>query len=328
MSTSHWAVPLIEQRADPFILLHDNYYYFIASVPEYDRLELRRSETLAALVQAEPVVIWQKPDRGEMSELIWAPELHRIDNTWVIYFAAAPTREIKDGLFQHRMFALTCTADDPLTGEWRECGRVETPLNSFSLDATHFVHQGKNWYLWAQKDPAIPGNSNLYLAELANPWSLKSKPVMLSRPEYDWECVGFSVNEGPAVIRHGNRLFVSYSASATDENYCMGLLWIDIDADPMAADNWQKSPVPVFKTSRENRQFGPGHNSFTVAETGEDVLVYHARNYTEIEGDPLYDPNRHTCIKTFSWDNDGMPVFGIPPANAPSGESKKADEID
>jgi GH43 family beta-xylosidase len=27
------------------------------------------------------------------------------------------------------------------------------------------------------------------------------------------------------------------------------------------------------------------------------VLVYHARNYTEIEGDPLYDPNRHTRLK-------------------------------
>lgn len=313
--SNHWPIPLIEQRADPFILRHQQHYYFIASVPEYDRLELRRATTLAGLAEAEAVVVWRKHDSGEMSELIWAPELHRIDGVWVIYFAAAPTREIKDGLFQHRMFAIACHDEDPVTGSWREGGQIVTPIDSFALDATHFVHQQKNWYLWAQKDPAIPGNSNLYLAELATPWSLKGKPVMLSRPEFSWECVGFSVNEGPAVIRHGNRLFVSYSASATDENYCMGLLWIDVDADPMQAMNWQKSPVPVFKTKRENHQFGPGHNSFTTAENGEDVLVYHARNYTEIDGDPLYDPNRHTCIKTFGWDRDGMPVFGEPPAN-------------
>lgn len=315
MSKETWPNPLIEQRADPFILREGNAYYFIASVPEYDRLEIRRASTLAGLATAEPVVVWRKPETGPMSELIWAPELHRISGTWVIYFAAAPTRDIKDGLFQHRMFVLSCSAEDPLAGEWQECGQMQVPIDSFALDATHFVHQGKNWYLWAQKDPAIPGNSNLYLAELETPWSIKGTPVMLSRPEYRWECVGFSVNEGPAVIRHGGRLFVSYSASATDENYCMGLLWIDANADPLAVENWQKSPEPVFATSWENRQFGPGHNSFTVAQSGEDVLVYHARNYTEIEGDPLYDPNRHTRIKTFSWDDNGMPQFGIPPAD-------------
>ncbi len=310
----NWPNPLIEQRADPFILRHGDSYYFIASVPEYDRLEIRRASTLTGLRDAQPAVVWRKPDSGPMSELIWAPELHLIDGSWIIYYAAAPTRAIKDGLFQHRMFALECRDSDPLTGTWHERGQVRTPIDSFALDATSFEHQGKHWYLWAQKDPAIPGNSNLYLAELENPWTLKTPPVMLSRPEYEWECAGFSVNEGPAAIRHGNRLFVSYSASATDENYCMGLLWIDADADPMQTANWSKSPRPVFTTHWLNRQYGPGHNSFTTAENGEDILVYHARNYTEIEGDPLWDPNRHTRIKTFRWNSDGMPDFGTPPA--------------
>ncbi|WP_338561116.1 family 43 glycosylhydrolase [Erwinia sp. E_sp_B04_7] len=318
MTSSTWQNPLIEQRADPFILFEQGRYYFIASVPEYDRLEIRCASTLAALAEARPVVVWRKPAAGEMSALIWAPELHRIDGIWVIYFAAAPSQAIKEGLFQHRMFALACTSEDPLTGEWRECGQITTPIDSFALDATHFVHQGKNWYLWAQKDPEIAGNSNLYLAELETPWAIKGPPVMISRPEFDWECRGFSVNEGPAVIRQGKRLFVSYSASATDENYCMGLLWIDIEADPLNSANWHKAPAPVFTTSYENRQYGPGHNSFTVSETGEDVLVYHARNYTEIEGDPLYDPNRHTRIKTFSWDAEGWPEFGHPPADTDS----------
>ncbi|ADP09992.1 glycosyl hydrolase [Erwinia sp. Ejp617] len=313
---SHWPNPLIERRADPFILHHQGCYYFIASVPEYDRLEIRRAATLTGLAQAAAVVIWRKPDSGPMSALIWAPELHRIGGQWVIYFAAAPSQEIKDGLFQHRMYALSCDAEDPLAGQWVERGQIHTPIDSFSLDATHFVHQGKNWYLWAQKDPAIPGNSNLYLAQLATPWQISGQPVMLSRPQYEWECAGFSVNEGPAVFRHRQRLFVSYSASATDENYCMGLLWIDADADPLVSANWHKSAAPVFTSSWENRQYGPGHNSFTQGEDGEDVLVYHARSYTEIDGDPLYDPGRHTRIKHFDWDADDMPQFGTPPADS------------
>ncbi|NCH35888.1 family 43 glycosylhydrolase [Cronobacter sakazakii] len=317
MNTSPWPNPLIEQRADPFILRHLGQYYFIASVPEYDRLEIRRAPSIESLRQAQPVVVWRKPDTGPMSELIWAPELHHINGKWYIYFAAAPTRALKDNMFQHRMYVLECADSDPLTGTWKDKGQIQTPYDTFSLDATTFEHQGKLWYLWAQKAPDIPGNSNLYLCEMENPWTLKGEPVMLSKPELEWECRGFLVNEGPAVVKHGERLFVTYSASATDENYCMGLLWIDQAADLREPRNWHKSPRPVFTTSYENRQYGPGHNSFTTTPDGQDVLVYHARNYTEIEGDPLWDPNRHTRVKLVTWDDDGMPQFGTPPADHP-----------
>ncbi|MDX6916628.1 family 43 glycosylhydrolase [Pectobacterium carotovorum] len=316
MNPHQWPNPLIEQRADPFILRHtDGQHYFIASVPEYDRLEIRRASSLEAFPHATPVTIWHKHEHGPLSALIWAPELHVINGKWYVYFAAAPTEAIKDGLFQHRMFALECADSDPLKGSWIERGRIYTQFDTFSLDATHFEHRGKRYYLWAQKDPAIAGNSNLYLAEMENPWTLKGTPVMLSKPELPWEVIGFKVNEGPAVIKHGERLFITYSASATDENYCIGLLWANADDNLLNPTSWHKSQQPVFTTHRANRQFGPGHNSFTQTETGEDVLVYHARNYTEIEGDPLYDPNRHTRIKTFTWDRDGMPVFGEPPAD-------------
>ena len=313
---SDYPNPLIEQRADPHIYLHtDGSYYFIASVPEYDRLEIRHSPSLVGLADAPATVIWRKPDSGPMSALIWAPELHFIDQQWVIYYAAAPTEQIVDGLFQHRMYALVCNGVDPLNDSWQEKGRIATPIDSFSLDATYFQHQGKHYYLWAQKDPAIPGNSNLYLSELSNPWTLKTPPVMLSKPEFSWETKGFAVNEGPAFIAHGNRVFITYSASATDENYCLGLLWADKESNLLDPASWQKLTQPVFTTHRGNRQYGPGHNSFTRNEQGEDVLVYHARNYTEIEGDPLYDPNRHTHIKVFHWAEETMPVFGEPAAD-------------
>ena len=40
--------------------------------------------------------------------------------------------------------------------------------------------------------------------------------------------------------------------------------------------------------------------------------IYHARNYTEIEGDPHYDPNRHTRVQPIHWLSNGMPDFGVP----------------
>ena len=54
--------------------------------------------------------------------------------------------------------------------------------------------------------------------------------------------------------------------------------------------------------------YGPGHNSFTVDGEGNDILVYHARTETEIEGDPLYNPNRHTMIMPVAYE-EGRPVF-------------------
>ncbi|WP_096187503.1 glycoside hydrolase family 43 protein [Evansella halocellulosilytica] len=318
MDTLQYRNPVIEQRADPWVYKHeDGYYYFTGSVPEYDRIEVRRAKTIQGLGEAEPVTVWRKYETGSLSANIWAPEIHYIEGKWYIYFAAARTTETKDGLFDHRMFALECDSANPLEGHWVERGQVKSKWETFCLDATSFEHRGTRYYVWAQKDPNIEGNSNLYIAEMENPWTLKEKQVMISTPEYDWEKIGFYVNEGAAVLKRNGKIFMTFSGSATDFNYCMGLLYADEDADLLHPDSWKKLDHPVFETSEENSQFGPGHNSFTVSEDGsEDILIYHARNYKEIKGDPLYDPNRHTRAQVIKWDEDGFPIFGEPVPDA------------
>ncbi|WP_243735068.1 glycoside hydrolase family 43 protein [Paenibacillus turpanensis] len=306
--------PVIEQRADPWVYKHeDGYYYFTASVPEYDRIEVRRAQTIQGLGDAKPVTVWTKKESGVMSQHIWAPEIHFIDGKWYIYFAAA--RE--DAPFDHRMYVLENSSANPLEGSWTEKGQIKTEWESFSLDATTFEHKGIRYLVWAQKDPRIHGNSNLYIAEMENPWTIKGKPSMLSRPEFAWETIGFHVNEGAAVLKRNGKIFMTYSGSATDDNYAMGLLTADESADVLDPNSWSKSETPVFRSSTEHGQYGPGHNSFTVAEDGvTDVMVYHARNYKDIQGDPLYDPNRHTRAQAFSWKEDGTPEFGVPVPDA------------
>lgn len=303
--------PLLLQRADPWVYKHeDGFYYFTASVPEYDRIEVRRASTIAGLADAEPVMAWRKRPAGMMSANIWAPEIHYIDGKWYIYFAAARTTETNDGLFDHRMFVLENTAANPLEGQWTEKGQIKTMWESFALDATTFEHRDTRYLVWAQKDPDIQGNSNLYIAPLANPWTLAADGVMLTKPEYDWETIGFLVNEGPAVIKRDGRLFISYSGSATNHHYCMGLLEASEDANPMDPASWTKSAQPLLKTDESRSLFGPGHNSFTKSEDGQDdILVFHARTYKEIVGDPLYDPNRHTFVRKLRWSAEGKPIF-------------------
>jgi GH43 family beta-xylosidase len=307
--------PLVEQRADPWIHRHDDgYYYLTATVPEYDRIELRRARRLDDLRRALPKDIWHKHENGPMSHHIWAPELHRIDGRWYIYFAAGRA----DAIWNIRMYVLENSADNPIEGEWTEKGQIQTAWDTFSLDATTFVHRGVRYLVWAQKDPQIRGNTNLYIARMDTPWSILQPQVMLTQPEFEWEQIGYWVNEGPAVIIRNGRLFLTYSASATDANYCMGLLTANENADPLDPASWTKSPRPVFATWSVNGQYGPGHNSFTTTPDGAtDLMVYHARNYGRIEGEALRDPNRHTRAQVLRWHPDGTPNFGVPVPDGP-----------
>jgi GH43 family beta-xylosidase len=306
--------PIVEQRADPWVYKHtDGYYYFTASVPEYDRIEVRRAKTIQELGSAEPVTAWRKHESGPMSANIWAPEIHYIDEKWYIYYAAARA----DAIFDHRMYVIENDSENPLEGKWVEKGQVKAAWESFSLDATTFEHKSERYYVWAQRDPEIVGNSNLYIAKMVNPWTIAGPQVMITKPEYDWETIGFLVNEGAAVLKRNGKIFISYSASATDFNYCMGLLTADEDSDLLDPKSWSKTSAPVFQTNEENSQYGPGHNSFTVSEDGsQDILIYHARNYRDIVGDPLWDPNRHTRAQVFTWNEDGTPHFGVPVPDA------------
>jgi GH43 family beta-xylosidase len=315
MQITQFVNPIVKQRADPWVYRHsDGYYYFTASVPEYDRIELRRARTIQELGAAATVVIWRKYDSGPMSAHIWAPELHFIDGRWYVYVAAARV----DAPFEHRTYVLENDAQNPLEGTWVERGSITTQWETFTLDATTFAHNQVRYLVWAQKDPAIEGNSNLYIAAMRNPWTISGTPVCISQPEYDWEKVGFLVNEGPAVLKKDGQIFITYSASATDHHYCMGLLTASETSDLLSARAWRKAPQPVFASNDTTGQYGPGHSCFTLSPDGsEHILVYHARNYKEIVGDPLFDPNRHTRAQQINWHPDGTPDFGIPVADEP-----------
>ncbi|WIM94094.1 glycoside hydrolase family 43 protein [Actinoplanes oblitus] len=303
--------PLVSRRADPFISQRvDGKYYFTGSVPEYDRVVLRASTTLAGLTDAAETTIWTRPASGKMGGFVWAPELHRIDGKWYVYFTNSDANDI----WHIRPFVLESSLADPMDpAGWSVKGEIALEWDSFALDATTFAHRGKRYLLWAQSEPEIAANSSVYIAEMANPWTLKSKPTRLTTPTRTWEIQGYKVNEGPAVLVRNGRVFVTFSASATDANYCMGLLTADAGANLLDRASWTKSPDPVFVSSDATKRWGPGHNSFTVAEDGKtDVLVYHARDYKQITGDPLYDPNRHARVQKLYWHPDGTPLFGVP----------------
>jgi GH43 family beta-xylosidase len=300
--------PLVFQRADPHVWkTSDGTYYFVATVPEYDRLEIRSSNTINGIKNAKPVVIWRKHEKGPMGNHIWAPELHRIEGKWYIYFAAGSAED----KWKIRKYALSNPSADPTKGEWKEEGEIVSKRNEFTLDATTFEHRGQRYMIWVDRASNKEVNTGLYIAKMTSPITLDDKQVVISQPEYAWERKGHKVNEAPAVIIRNGKVFVTFSASATDANYAIGLLWANEGSDLLDTASWHKVPEPVFYTNEALKRYGPGHNSFIKAEDGKtDVMIYHARDYKEIKGEPLYDPNRHTRARVLRWTKDGMPDFG------------------
>ncbi|MGN0279465.1 MAG: family 43 glycosylhydrolase [Lachnospiraceae bacterium] len=303
--------PWIMQRADPYVYKHtDGTYYFTASVPAYDGIVLRKSDTLAGLAQAEETEVWHKHEAGIMSCHIWAPELHYINGVWYLYYAGGD----KDDVWAIRPYVLECKDEDPIAGTWVEKGKMgradddKFSFEAFSLDGTVFENHGKWYYIWAEKVGVGKQISNLYIGELETPYKLRTVQVLLTTPDYDWERVGFWVNEGPAILKRNGKIYMTYSASETGVAYCMGMLTADEDSDLLDPLSWKKERYPVLQSNEAKGIYGPGHNSFTVDEEGNDILVYHARTETEIVGDPLYNPNRHAMLMKFGWEDD-KPVF-------------------
>src|SRR5262245_26674535 len=117
-----WTNPLVLQRADPHVTFVDGAYLLIATVPEYDRIELRRAATLDGLRDADARVIWRRHESGPMSWHIWAPEIHRIDGKWYVYFAAGRAEDI----WAIRMYVLENASADPFSASWVEKGQLKT----------------------------------------------------------------------------------------------------------------------------------------------------------------------------------------------------------
>ncbi|MGN0615209.1 family 43 glycosylhydrolase [Ruminococcus flavefaciens] len=336
-SAELYADPFIKERADPYVVDGgDGYFYFTASYPAYgsvdkgyDRIILRRSNTVGGLAAAEEKTIWKAHSSGILAKHIWAPEMHKIGNSWYMFFAAGASGDI----WAIRPYVLKCDGD-PYTGNWTECGQMQASAGdsgsfaNFSLDMTYFENNGKHYVIWAE----IKGDSSLFMAEISpdEPWKLISKPILLTKPEYKWELVNNRVNEGAAVLKTDKKVYVFFSASGTGSEYCVGRLEADIDSNLMDTKSWKKLTEPVLSTADVKGKSGPGHNSFVTDEKGNLLIVYHARPDSHASQgcgtynkDPLYDPCRHTRIKRVVFDGNGDPVLNLSDEAELSAANKK-----
>lgn len=333
---------LVKERADPWVFRDDERtgeaeYYLTGSYPTtqtnagvgYDRIVLRRADSINGLSTAqEQVLMWSRnaaaPDTSNGSKIatgayryFWAPELHKINGDWYIFFTSSRSTDVWN--IRPAIMRAPGNSDPMVASNWQELGYIKPAAGdtaafaNFSLDMTHFEANGKDYLVWAEK----PGTSDLRMAEInpSDPTQLTSKSILLSTPNYAWERDGGNViNEGPAVIKSDDEVFVFFSASAVNETYAIGMLRAPLGANLMDPATWSKTGYPLL-TSDDfgGQQNGPGHNSFTLDENGNPVIVYHARppiaEWIPGADGGLNDPSRHARVKTVHFAADGSAVL-------------------
>ncbi|ETT68543.1 glycoside hydrolase family 43 protein [Paenibacillus sp. FSL H8-0457] len=314
--TTTFSNPIVANAADPWVLKHtDGYYYFMSTQP--GRLELTRSSTLTGLAEGRRKTIWSPEPGGPYSYNLWAPEIHDLNDKWYIYYTANDG----GGDESRGLCVLENEHSDPLEGEWVWKGAMKTPVPG--LDGTVMTVRNRLYFLYAGYGHFPEYGSAIYIAQMANPWTLTGEHRLLTAPTLTWEKQGgMAINEGPVTLHRNGRIFLVYSASTTwSEDYALGMLTMDEDADPMDPASWQKSMEPVFRKSIENGVYATGHNSFTRSpDDQEDWIVFHALPSADADASI-----RSTRIQKFGWKLDGTPDFGVPWSDAhhqpvPSGE--------
>jgi GH43 family beta-xylosidase len=312
--------PLLPSGPDPWVVQQDTTYYYMNTLG--DHLAIWQTGRMSALGSAHPVTIWTPPTTGSYARDIWAPELHNFDGKWYMYFAADDGNN-----YNHRIYVLENDAADPLSANWVFKGKIaDSTADRWAIDASAFDYGGKRYLIWSGWQDTINIAQNIYIAELADPVTIKGRRVLIGAPTLSWEMQGAppAVNEGPeALVNPGGQLFLTYSGSGCwTDGYCLGLLTLRNGGDPLNAADWSKSAGPVFSTVSASSAYAPGHNGFFVSRDGKQQwLLYHA-NSSAGQG---CGNARSPRMQAFTWNADGTPNFGTPvkintPMAVPGGE--------
>ncbi|EHY53780.1 hypothetical protein HRR83_004425 [Exophiala dermatitidis] len=289
---------------DPWMISANNRFYLTFTAG--DRVEIWSSPTMEDFRPGNPQhqqsVVWKPTPGTPWSTDIWAPELHRLNDTWYIYFCAAHPGE---GNPSHRTILLRSRNEDPMDPRgWEFLGPLKGLPDHWNIDATVFEiscsptsshsHQGgattkklyccySGWPLGDHSDT----QQDLFLVELASPeQAVPETLTCISRAELPWERPDGGrrgVNEGPTWVEiptAGSRSEsglgsgesysfrgIVYSANGSwTSDYKLGVLeLVGGTDDPLQPSSWRKRPTPLLESDRrQGGPFGPGHASFIV----------------------------------------------------------------
>lgn len=318
VQTAHAACTLqnpLLAGADPSVWNANGNYYLVQS-DGGAHIILRASPNVGGLGSASAVTIWTAPSGTDHSTEIWAPEIERLNNQWIIYFAADDGNNNN-----HRIFAITSNNSNPMVASsWSFYGKVEDSTNEWAIDPTVFYYNS-NWYmLWSGTPPGNGGNppQQIYIAHMSDPLHVDHTRQLIANPDQTWETSVQAIEEGPEAFINpsNNKLTIVYNANASwTTSYSLGELVYNGGDMGYYASYTKKGPI----FSSANGVYGVGGESLPVPAPFGYWMIYHAKTSTANGWN-----DRDIFAQPHTWNSDGTPNFGAPQGYASFDESTGA----
>jgi beta-xylosidase len=259
------------RMGDPFVLRHGRTYYLLGTTSTQEGFQYFTSMDL---VHWKPGGwAWRKTADSWAEDLFWAPELIHYRGRFYMTYSG----RVRGARTWHMLTALA-VSDKP-EGPYRDLYAPWFDAGYSAIDAHIFVDSGKP-YLYFSRNGSRDGYSYgaIYGVALSRDLShLLGDPIKLLEAGQPWERIDWEsnrCNEGPAVLKHKGRYYMTYSANNTGAaGYGVGYAVADRPLGP-----WRKSADnPVLASRLDIGVSSPGHNSITTSPDGrERFIVYHS----------------------------------------------------
>lgn len=242
---------------DPFILLHGDTYYAYGTYAD-DGIAVYVSQDLLTweAVPGNRLALDKKDSWGD--RWFWAPEVYHVNGKFYMYYSAD----------EHICVA---TSDHPL-GPFKQ--EVQQPMISGEkcIDNSLFIDGDGKPYLFYDR---FNDGLNIWVAEL-------EENLTEIRPETAVKCINVSqaweevwprVNEGPFVLKHDGKYYMTYSANSYESPfYGIGYATADKVTGP-----WTKyAGNPILQ--KPSDLVGVGHSALFTDKAGDLRIVFHAHH--------------------------------------------------
>lgn len=293
--------------ADPYILLDGDTYYAYGTHAA-DGIEVWTSKNLKYWKNQGLAL---SKDNTTETQWFWAPEVYLKNGVYYMYYSA-----------NEHLFVATATSPK---GPFKQVGsyQMESLLGDEKCidSSVFFDDDGTAWLFFVR---FTDGNC-IWMCQLADDYITPVEGTLRKciNVSQDWETDLGRVNEGPNVIKHGNRYYLTYSGNDfRSQEYAVGYA----TTRSLASGTWSKytqNPV-VYKVEG---LMGTGHHTLFYDKEGKLRIVFHAHHSdTEVNPRAMYIGTMEFNVSTLRMTSDPI----IRPdllSNAPTGidETQLAD---
>lgn len=242
--------------ADPSILYYEGVYYAYGTMSP-DGIEVLTSTDLDEWNYSPKLALHKDDSYGDF--FFWAPEVYHIDGKFYMYYSAE----------EHICVATSDSPMGPFVQSEQKPMREEK-----GIDNHLFIDEDGTPYIYFCR---FTNGNVIWMAELEKDLVTIKEETLVKCIEATagWERMQAMVTEGPFVMKHNDKYYLTYSANDYQSPfYGIGYAVSDSPRGPWvkAAEN------PILQKPLNGRIVGTGHHAFFRDKDGKLRIAFHAHD--------------------------------------------------